>query len=235
MMNTLSPALPPLTILYEDNHLIAVFKEPRVLTQGDRTGDESLLEMVRKWIAISHKKRGSVFLGLLHRLDRPTAGIVLFAKTSKGASRLSDQFRKREVKKVYWAFVEGQVQPPEGNLKNFLLTHRSSRKVKLFVKEADHSQFAELHYRTLIVYPLSSLIEVVPFTGRKHQIRSQLSNLGNPILGDYKYGASTKWDKGSIALLAKKMSFLHPTTKKRITLEVPLPASWRDRFLRSIT
>jgi 23S rRNA pseudouridine1911/1915/1917 synthase len=218
---------PPVRILYEDNHLIAVVKDAGVLTQRDRTGDESLMDVVKQWIALTCQKPGRVFLGLVHRLDRPVSGVVVFAKTSKGASRLSDQFRKRTVTKIYWAFVSGRISPMEGRLKHFLRKFRSTRKVRLYSNQVLHSRYAESEYRTLLVYPDFSLLEVIPATGRKHQIRSQLASIHHPILGDYKYGSSVDWIPKSIALHARSIRFEHPITKCLLTIEAPVPQSWK--------
>ena len=227
-----SPSIPPdLEILYEDNHLIAVFKEHGVLSQGDRTGDRTLNDMVKEWIAVKHGKKGGVFLGLLHRLDRPTAGIVLFAKTSKGAGRLSAQFRNREVEKTYWALIQGGMDPPTGTLEHFLRKFRSRRRVRLTTAEERESRHAELSYRTLAVFPGCSLLEINPRTGRKHQIRCQFSETGHPLLGDFKYRASRHWEKGAIALLAKKIRFRHPTKEMDVTIEAPLPELWKNRIV----
>ena len=196
-------------VLYEDNHLIAVFKPHRVLTQGDETGDESLFEDVKAYIKERDGKPGNVFLGLLHRLDRPAAGVVLFAKTSKGASRISEQFRNREVKKIYRAIIEGVPGKEKAHLVHQIDTEKGKRK-------------AELDYELLRTNEEISLVEVELHTGRKHQIRIQMSEIGHPLLGDSRYGAKSVFYKGAIALLAYEIRFRHPVKQDEwITVTLP--------------
>lgn len=196
-------------VLYEDNHLIAVFKPHRVLTQGDESGDASLFEDVKAFIKERDKKPGNVFLGLMHRLDRPAAGVVLFAKTSKGAGRISEQFRNREIKKIYRAVVEGVPGKEKATLVHDLDTDKGKKK-------------SELKYEILRTVEEYSLVEIELLTGRKHQIRIQMSNIGHPLLGDSRYGAKEKFKMGSIALLAYEIRFRHPIKQDEwVTITLP--------------
>jgi 23S rRNA pseudouridine1911/1915/1917 synthase len=210
----------PLRVLFEDNHHIAVFKPARVLTQGDETGDPSLMDLTKAWLKEKYRKPGNVFLGLLHRLDRPVAGVVLFAKTSKGASRLSEQFRTREVSKIYWAVVEGNVGASHGELRHYLRTEETG-KVTLGSEPYEGAKVARLSYRRLEESGRTTLLEVTLETGRKHQIRAQLAAMGHPIVGDTRYGASRAKGEG-IALIAKRLEFRHPIqSETRVTIELP--------------
>jgi 23S rRNA pseudouridine1911/1915/1917 synthase len=230
-----------LTILYEDNHLIAVQKPHGMLTQGDETGDENLFDAVKVFIKERDQKPGNVFLGLLHRLDRPVGGVVLFAKTSKGASRLSEQFRSHVIEKVYWCVVEGSrgsegskgsegsTEKYEGKdpgagrgLANGLVVQwlvKDERKnfVTAYDREVPGSQRAELAYRVLKSDEDFALVEVRPKTGRPHQIRVAMASKVGPIVGDVKYGASEGME-GNIALFARELSFSHPILGERITV-----------------
>lgn len=213
----------PLKILFEDNHLIAVYKPPGILVQGDASGAASLLDLTREYIRKRHHKPGNVFLGLLHRLDRPVSGVVLFARTSKAASRLSEQIRSRRVEKIYWALVHGMPLPPSGTLHSFI--RKGEKKVTLLKEKEAAAQRAVLSYTTIRSAEGKSLLEIVLHTGRKHQIRAQMGGLGNPIEGDLKYGAPSGLKDGSIRLMAKSLSFKHPTRDERITVEAP-PPDW---------
>ena len=213
-----------LQVLYEDNHLLGVYKPAGVLVQGDATGDTTLLEMAKSYIAERYAKPGNVYLGLVHRLDRPVAGVVLFARTSKAASRLSKQFRERTVEKVYWAVVEGQPEPPQGALTAYI--SRDGRQSQVRRTAADGARLAELRYRTLETRGGRSLLEVSLGTGRHHQIRAQLAHHGHPIVGDVKYGASAALPRKRIALLAKRLVVSHPTRDETVKLESPVPDDW---------
>ncbi len=204
-------------VLYEDNHLIAVNKPHGMLTQGDDTNDESLLDEVKKFIKERDQKPGNVFVGLLHRLDRPVGGVVLFAKTSKGASRLSEQIRTHSVEKVYWAVVEGAPGRPAGEVIQWLVKDEGKNIVTPHDHEVAGSLKAELAYKVLASKAGQSLVEIRPKTGRPHQIRVAMASLGTPIVGDLKYGAETKLDH-DIALFARSFSLDGPTTKERITV-----------------
>jgi 23S rRNA pseudouridine1911/1915/1917 synthase len=205
-------------ILYEDNHLIAVNKPHGLLTQGDESGDDSLFDKVKEFIKVRDQKPGNVFLGLLHRLDRPVGGVVLFAKTSKGASRLSEQFRNHSIEKTYWAVVEGIPKPSAGEVVQWLKKDEANNLVTAFDHEVVGSQHAELKYTVLKTKDHKSLVEIKPKTGRPHQIRVAMSSLGTPIVGDLKYGAHEGLHH-DIALFAKSLTFDHATTKERMTVE----------------
>lgn len=194
-----------LQVLYEDNHLIAVFKPAGVLVQGDSSGERCLMDYTRQWLMEKYSKPGRAFLGLVHRLDRPVCGVVIFAKTSKGASRLSAQIRSRSVRKVYWALAEGTPSPSSQVL-----------------EQPIEGKPARLRFQVLDSYPQASLIEIELETGRKHQIRIQLSSLGHPILGDTKYGAKRQWGNNGIALVAKRFEFQHPIrSDEKVIVELP--------------
>lgn len=211
-------------ILYEDNHLLGVYKPPGMLIQGDKTGDLSLLDWAKAWIKRRYQKPGNVFLGLVHRLDRPVAGAALFAKTSKAAARLSAQIRDRTVEKIYWAVVEGEVRPPERTSERYLTRTRT----KSVITDPDDpsGKLAVLHYRVLETRAPCSLVEVSLVTGRHHQVRCQLADLGFPILGDLKYGSLRPLPSGMIALLAKRITCHHPTRDMDVVIEAPIPKDW---------
>jgi 23S rRNA pseudouridine1911/1915/1917 synthase len=196
-----------LQVLYEDNHLIAVFKPAGVLVQGDNTGDICLMDEVKEYLKEKYKKTGNVFLGLLHRLDRPVSGIVLFAKTSKGASRLSEQIRNHEFKKEYHALVEGRLKNKTGIIKNYLLHDEKTNKSQIFDTKKGEAQLAELSYEVEEARGDDSLIRIDLKTGRHHQIRAQFAHLGHPLVGDKKYGAKTPYKEGKVALCASKITF----------------------------
>ena len=208
-------------ILYEDNHLIAVYKPAGILVQGDISHEISLLDMVKDYIKKQYNKPGEVFLGLVHRLDRPVGGVVLFARTSKSASRLSVQWRQRSLTKIYWALVHGKMPQPSGRLTSFLKKRR--QKVSLTDETHKRAQEAALTYRTLFVRGKVSLLEVHLHTGRKHQIRVQLAAEGCPIAGDRKYGAPDRREDGTICLVAKSLTFMHPTRPETMYIEAPAP------------
>lgn len=212
-----------LTVLYEDNHIIAVVKPAGVLAQEDKTGSESMLAIVKKYLKEKYKKPGNVFLGLVHRLDRPVQGVMLFAKTSKGASRLSEQFRNHEIKKTYQSIVEGKPKANEGVLKNTLI------KDEKLLKGREHKdgEYVELYYKVLKTTGNYSLLEVHIESGKFHQIRTQLSLAGLPILGDRKYGSKISFDGEDIALLASGLEFRAATEDKVISVSMDLPKSWK--------
>lgn len=218
-------------VIYEDNHLLAVCKAPGELVQGDRTGDEPLVESCKAYIKEKYHKPGAVFLGVVHRLDRPVSGVVLFARTSKALSRLNEVFRSREdLEKVYLAIVEGRPAEPSGTLRHTLLRDRKQNRsfpVRPGTREAKE---AVLDYRLIADLPEGqSLLEVHLHTGRHHQIRAQLAAIGCPIVGDVKYGASRPLPDASIALHARSLTLIHPTRKEPITLTADLPDTpvWR--------
>jgi 23S rRNA pseudouridine1911/1915/1917 synthase len=214
-------------ILYIDNHLIAVCKPAGVLTQTDDSGDESLMDQVKAWIKTEFNKPGNVFLGLIHRLDRNVSGIVLFARTSKGASRLSEQFRDKTTEKFYRAIVEGKPDPEQASLSHHLRKEKTLKST-VFQRAGKDTQHAELEYKTLKIYDSNRLLEIKLHTGRFHQIRAQLAFIGHPILGDKKYGAITTLPERQIALYAHRLIFKHPISKEKVCVESPPPPFWPD-------
>jgi 23S rRNA pseudouridine1911/1915/1917 synthase len=217
--------LPKLDILYLDNHLIAVCKPAGMLTQSDEFGEASLMDMVKGWIKTEYKKPGKVFLGLVHRLDRNVSGVVMFARTSKGASRISEQFRQKTTKKIYRALVEGTPEPQQASLRHYLRKEKSL-KATVFPRATINAKEALLDYEVIETFTDTSLIEIRLHTGRFHQIRAQLSVIGHPIVGDKKYGASSALPVERIALHAQSMTLKHPTSKEEIVIDCPLPEDW---------
>jgi len=215
---------PQWPVLYEDNHLLGLYKPAGLLVQGDATGDPSLLDLGKAWLKARYAKPGNVFLGLVHRLDRPVAGVVLFARTSKAAARLSAQFRERRVGKDYLAVVHGRLSEAAGELCHHLVRAGSSSRV--VDAPTDGAQEARLSFRRVGTAHDRSLVSVSLHTGRRHQIRVQIAALGHPILGDLRYGAPAPLPNGQIALLAHRLSVMHPTRKTPITLESPPPRGW---------
>src|SRR3989339_1593715 len=230
-------------VLYEDNHIIAVVKPAGVLTQGDGSGKKSLFDMVKDYLKEKYKKPGNVFLGLVHRLDKPVQGIVLFGKTSKGASRLSEQFRNHSIQKTYHAIVVGKLKESKGEIKEKVnkisffaegFTNKTDEELLAEIKKATKTRTAELSWEAVKSNDKFSLLKISPKTGRFHQIRIQMANMGHPILGDTKYGKQscspnhrTEWgDAKSIALAATAISFKAATEDKIINLEIPLPEEW---------
>lgn len=212
-----------LRVLYEDNHLIAVFKPAGVLVQGDDTGEDSLMEFVKKYIKEKYQKPGNVFLGLIHRLDRNVSGIVLFAKTSKGASRLGEQFRLHSVEKIYHAWVEGVPHKESAVLKNYLLKDERNNKTKVYDMEVKDSLSAELSYELVKTEGAYSLLKIKLKTGRPHQIRAQLAYIGSPVVGDVKYGAKKVLSDEELLLRATELSFNLATSEERKTISVEIP------------
>ena len=225
-----------LAILYEDNHIIAVFKPAGVLSQGDNTGDPSIFDDVKKYLKEKYKKPGNVFLGLVHRLDRPVSGIILFAKTSKGASRLSEQFRNHAIQKTYHGIVEGKPAMERGDIKGKVkkisffaegFSNKSDQQILEEIKRATKTRTAELSYEVIKSNQKYSLVKIKPKTGRFHQIRIQMAQMGNPILGDVKHGAKKILPDKSIALCATNISYKTATEDKIINLSVDLPENWQ--------
>lgn len=211
-------------VLYEDNHIIVVYKESGEIVQGDKTGDKPLSETIKAWIKEKYAKPGNVFLGVVHRLDRPVSGLVVFAKTSKALSRLNDMFRKGEVKKTYWAMVQTPPAEPEGTLTNWLVRNEKQNKSYVYDHEVPNAKKAILKYKTVGQTEHYTLLEVNLLTGRHHQIRCQLSAIGCPIKGDLKYGARRSNPDDSISLLSRTVEFIHPVSKENISVVSPLPA-----------
>ncbi len=210
-----------LQVLYEDNHLIAINKKPGDIVQSDKTGDTPLSDFVKEYLKKKYKKPGKVFLGTIHRIDRPTSGVILFARTSKALSRMNEQFKEKEVKKTYWAIVNNPPPNTNGIIENYLL--KDSKKNKSFITKKLKGKIAILHYKILRKLNNFYLLEVEPETGRHHQIRVQLANIKCIIKGDIKYGAKRSNKDASIHLLAKKIEFTHPVSKKRISITAPTP------------
>ncbi len=228
-----------MTVLYEDNHIIAVSKTCNEIVQGDKTGDTPLSEMVKQYIKVKYNKPGEVFLGVTHRLDRPTTGVVLFARTSKALARLNDMFSGHEqIRKTYWAIVQGQPKEPQARLENYLVKNEAQNKSYIVPNPTsspsgggrEGSKLAILTYQTLAVGEHYSLLEVNLETGRHHQIRCQLAAIGCPIKGDLKYGAKRSNPDGGICLHARKIEFVHPVSKQDISITAPVPEEkiWKD-------
>lgn len=218
-----------MTVLYEDNHIIVVNKTSSEIVQGDKTGDKPLSEIVKEYLKEKYNKPGNVFCGVTHRLDRPTSGIVVFAKTSKALSRLNEMFKTKDVRKTYWAIVKNPPKHPIGTLKHYLVRNEKQNKSYAYDSEKPNSKLAILHYKTIAKSDNYTLLEIDLETGRHHQIRCQLSKIGYPIKGDLKYGADRSNPDGSISLHARKISFIHPVSKLEIAIEAPTPQDnlWR--------
>lgn len=210
-------------ILYEDNHLIAVNKRAGDIVQVDETGDEPLDEQVKKYIAKKYNKPNGAFLGVVHRLDRPVSGVILFAKTSKALERMNAVFKNREVRKTYFAVVRNKPARPEGNLVHWLIKNPQKNLVTAYNKEVPNSQRSELDYKLLAEVGGYYLLQVNPLTGRSHQIRVQLSTMNCPIVGDNKYGYPRGSRKGSICLHARRLEFIHPVQKEKVSIFAKLP------------
>jgi 23S rRNA pseudouridine1911/1915/1917 synthase len=217
--------MPPFEILYEDNHLLAVSKPVGLPTMGVAAGEPSLLALAKDYIKERYQKPGNVYLGAMSRLDAPVSGIVLFARTSKAAARLTEQFRTRTVDKTYWALVRGPI-PDAGQWVDWIVKDERHRKMHISRRGEPGAQEAKLSYRRLADFGTATLIEVELETGRKHQIRLQLSSRGFPILGDRKYGSPDSFPAG-IALHARRLRIEHPTRAETLEFEAPLPAAWR--------
>ena len=219
-------------VIYEDNHIIIVNKSPGEIVQGDKTGDTPLVEIVRQYIKETYAKPGNVFCGVAHRIDRPVGGLVVFAKTSKALTRLNDMFRNNEIHKTYWAIVQGRPKQPEAHLTHYITSVERNNKSYASLRPKEGAARSELIYRTLAEGENYSLLEINLITGRKHQIRVQLSTTGTPIKGDLKYGARRSNPDGSISLLARSIRFVHPVSKKEIYVEAPVPD---DKLLAALT
>lgn len=210
-------------VVYEDNHLIIVYKESGEIVQGDKTGDTPLSETVKAYIKDKYHKPGAVFLGVVHRLDRPVSGLVIFARTSKALARLNDMFRRVDIHKTYWAITQNAPPVEQDTLTSWLQRNERQNKSYVYDKEVPNSKKAVLNYQLRSRSDRYCLIEVELLTGRHHQIRAQLSHIGCPIKGDLKYGAKRSNPDGSISLLSCKVEFVHPVSKKNIIINSPIP------------
>ena len=212
-----------LQILFEDNHIIIVNKRSGDITQGDKTGDIPLSDVVKAYIKKKYNKEGNVFLGVVHRLDRPTSGVIIFARTSKALERLNKMLRDKKINKTYWAVVKNHPKKEKDTLTHFLKKNPKNNKSFVHQKEVDGSKKAVLHYQLLKKLDNYSLLEIDLETGRHHQIRAQLSSIGFPIKGDLKYGFNRSNSDGSIHLHARKIAFVHPVSKEKISIIAPTP------------
>jgi len=219
-----------MTVLYEDNHLIAVNKTCSEIVQGDKTGDKPLSEVIKQWLKEKYNKPGDAFIGVIHRLDRPVSGIVVFAKTSKALERMNELFRQGEVKKTYWAIVKARPPQTEAELTHYLVRNEKQNKSYAGDMEKQGSQKAILSYKLIAQSDNYFLLEIDLKTGRHHQIRCQLAKIGCPIKGDLKYGFDRSNKDGGISLHARKISFVHPVSKKPVVITAPVPDEklWKE-------
>lgn len=217
-------------VVYEDNHIIVVYKESGEIVQGDKTGDTPLSDIVKDYIKEKYQKPGNVFLGVVHRLDRPVSGLVVFARTSKALSRLNDMFRTGDVHKTYWAITKEQPVELEGRLEHWLVRNEKQNKSYAYTREKPGAKKAILEYKVVGRTDNYNLLEVRLLTGRHHQIRCQLAVMGCPIKGDLKYGARRSNPDGSISLLSRRVQFVHPVSKQLIDIVSPVPDDnlWQD-------
>jgi 23S rRNA pseudouridine1911/1915/1917 synthase len=211
-------------VLYEDNHIIAINKKPSEIVQGDKTGDEPLSEKVKTFLKVKYDKPGNVFCGVVHRLDRPVSGVLLFAKTSKALSRLNEMIRNREIRKTYWAVIPAMPPQEQGRLVHYLKKNQQRNMSFAFKEDGPGRLRAEMEYRLIGSSDRYFLLEVELLTGRHHQIRVQLAEIGCPVKGDLKYGANRSNKDGSIHLHAREMSFVHPIKKENIVITALPPA-----------
>lgn len=212
-----------MTVLYEDNHIIIVNKTCSEIVQGDKTGDKPLSEIVKEYLKEKYNKPGNVFCGVTHRLDRPVSGIVVFAKTSKALSRLNEMFKRKEIKKTYWAIVKNTPKASEGTLTYYLVKNEKQNKSYAYDTEKPNSKLAILHYKLIARSEKYNLLEIDLETGRHHQIRCELAKIGCPIKGDLKYGYERSNPDGGISLHARHICFVHPVSKELIEVSAPLP------------
>ena len=220
-------------ILYEYNHILIINKNVGQLVQGDKTGDKSLLELLKSFIKERDQKPGNVFLGLVHRIDRPTSGLVIYAKTSKALSRLTQMVKNREIKKTYWAIVPKEIIPQSQTLTHYLKKNEKNNKAIVYNGETNGAKKAILNYQIIKTLDNYMLLEIDLQTGRHHQIRAQLSKIGVPIKGDLKYGAPRSNPDGGISLHARSLEFIHPVSKEQIKITAPTPK--KDNLWKSAT
>lgn len=212
-------------IVYEDNHIIVVNKRPGEIVQGDKTGDEPLSETLKRYLKEKYAKPGNVFCGVVHRLDRPVGGLVVFAKTSKALTRLNEMFRNGDIHKTYWAITRNRPPKENDELHHYITTVERNNKSYVSEKPKEGAKEARLRYKLLTSTERYHLVEVELLTGRKHQIRVQLASVGCPIKGDLKYGDKRSNQDGSISLIARHIDFIHPVSKQRISLDAPVPVN----------
>lgn len=210
-------------IVFEDNHLLIINKKAGQLVQGDKTGDASLLDLIKDFIKKRDQKPGNVFLGLVHRIDRPTSGLVIYAKTSKALTRLTQMVKNREIKKTYWAVVAKEMIPQSQRLVHYLHKNEKTNKSTVFIKPTENAKESILSYQIIKTLDNFQLLEVDLETGRHHQIRAQLSKIGVPIKGDLKYGSPRSNPDGGIHLHARRLEFIHPVTKENLVVVAPVP------------
>ncbi|WP_332027906.1 RluA family pseudouridine synthase [Kaistella sp.] len=210
-------------IVFEDNHLLIINKKTGQLVQGDKTGDASLLDLIKDFIKKRDQKPGNVFLGLVHRIDRPTSGLVIYAKTSKALTRLTQMVKNREIKKTYWAVVAKEMIPQSQRLVHYLHKNEKTNKSTVFIKPTENAKESILSYQIIKTLDNFQLLEVDLETGRHHQIRAQLSKIGVPIKGDLKYGSPRSNPDGGIHLHARRLEFIHPVTKENLVVVAPVP------------
>ena len=210
-------------IVFEDNHLLIINKKAGQLVQGDKTGDASLLDLSKDFIKKRDQKPGNVFLGLVHRIDRPTSGLVIYAKTSKALTRLTQMVKNREIKKTYWAVVAKEMIPQSQRLVHYLYKNEKANKSTVFIKPTENAKESILNYQIIKTLDNFQLLEVDLETGRHHQIRAQLSKIGVPIKGDLKYGSPRSNPDGGIHLHARRLEFIHPVTKENLVVVAPVP------------
>lgn len=220
---------PPLEILYEDNHCLALAKPSGVASAHFQGQDQTLDRAVKEYLKNKYQKPGNVFLGVVHRLDKPVSGVLLFARTSKAAARLSEQFREGTIEKTYWAMVDGSVASAAGTLEDWLLRDREARRVEIVEPRTPQARQALLHFQRRGEHNNLTWLEVRPQTGRTHQLRVQLAHHGHPIFGDARYGSVHTFEEG-IALHARSLTFLHPIRYEPVTLTAELPRLWKRRF-----
>jgi 23S rRNA pseudouridine1911/1915/1917 synthase len=218
-----------LDILFEDNHCLAVNKPSGTVCAHFQGREETLDREVKSYLKDKHQKPGNVFLGVVHRIDRPVSGVVLFARTSKAAARLSEQFREGTVDKIYWAVLEGAIGTTAGTLEDWLLKDASATRVEIVEPHTPHARQAVLHFQRLAEYGGLTLVEVRPQTGRRHQLRAQLAHHGHPIFADSRYGSVHTFGN-AIGLHARQLTFLHPVRYEPVTLTADVPRNWKRRF-----
>lgn len=218
-----------LEVLYEDNHIIAINKKPSQIVQVDKTGDISLEILVKRYIAEKYNKPGEAFLGVIHRIDRPVSGVVVFARTSKALTRLNEMVKSREIQKTYWAIVKNKPKQTEGRLENYLVRNEAKNKTTITGKGNPHAQQALLDYKLISQSDNYYLLEIQLITGRHHQIRAQLAGMGCPIKGDLKYGSERSNPDASICLHARSVTFVHPVKNEEITIvaQPPQDSLWQ--------